>query len=335
MPRAGGVTIDKKNKGFAEGYSDRFLPIFHAMVLSCESAIGRSSYQSVSSIVPELIDNLEIALPKDILRNASKKTSIEERAHMLSDFLMSLGQFGELEFSSDGKDIYCLEVSDCQFARSGIHRRFRAGNNVCPMALLFAAFLTRATDESQFISVSPSIFERYSSLTRMCLAESDDESSTSSVIQESVREYALDRIDVEILRIIQGNARLSNVDIANALRTSEATVRRRIQALVDRGIIKGFMAKIDHGQLRRKVRLHLALEVSSDKADDVVEALLSRPETCSLYRSLGQYNLICELLMNDMASVQSFIDEISSMEGVKKTNSMIATSALKPCPWYD
>ncbi|MEM2839660.1 MAG: hypothetical protein QXE18_06190, partial [Thermoplasmata archaeon] len=103
MPRAGGVTIDKKNKGFAEGYSDRFLPIFHAMVLSCESAIGRSSYQSVSSIVPELIDNLEIALPKDILRNASKKTSIEERAHMLSDFLMSLGQFGELEFSSDGK----------------------------------------------------------------------------------------------------------------------------------------------------------------------------------------------------------------------------------------
>lgn len=305
------------------------------MVLSCENAIGRSSYQSVSSIVPELIENLEIALPKDILRNAAKKRSIEERAHMLTDFLMSFDQFGGLEFSSDGNDIYCLEVSDCRFARSGIHRRFRAGNNVCPMALLFAAFLTKAINESRFISISPSIFERYSSLTRMCLAELEDESSTTSVIQESVGGYALDKLDVEILRIIQSNARLSNVDIANALKTSEATVRRRIHALMDRGIIKGFMAKIDHGQLRRKVRIHLALDVSSDKADDVAEALLSRPETCSLYRSLGQYNLMCELLMNDMASVQSFIDEISSMEGVKKTNSMIATSALKPCPWYD
>jgi len=305
------------------------------MVLSCESAMGRSSCQSASSIVPELIENIEIALPKDMLRSAARERSIEECAHLLSDFLMSFGQFGSLEFSSDGKDIYCLEVSDCRFARSGIHRRFRVGSNVCPMALLYAAFLTKTINENRFISISPSIFERHSSLTRMCLSESEDGSSTSSAIQGSVGNYLLDRMDLEILRIIQSNARLSNVDIAAALKTSEATVRRRIQSLMDRGIIKGFVARINHGQLRRKVRIHLALEVTSKKVDDVAEVLLSRPELCSLYRSMGQYNLICELLMDDIASVQSFMDEISSAGGVKRTSYMIATSALKPCPWYD
>ena len=189
----------------------------------------------------------------------------------------------------------------------------------------------------RIVSIKPSVFEPYSSLTRMCISESDAEEGISefSGASATAGSHVLDKMDFEILRIIQGNARLSNVEIADALSTSETTVRRRIQAMMNGGIIKCFTAKIDHGRLTRKVRVHLALEVSPDNMDDVASRLLARPELCSLYRSIGEYDLMCEFLMDDMPSVQSLIDEISRTEGVLRTNSMIATSPLKPCPWYD
>lgn len=287
-------------------------------------------------MVRELADNLDTFMPSSFMRGAAKTRSVEQCAVLLSDFLMPSDRFGALEFSNEGRDVYSLEVSDCRFAKRGMHARFRASGIICPMALLFAAFVQRAMKEVHVTSISASMFEPRSSLTRMRVGEpGEEDNSSSSGEPEAIGGRTLDRIDLDILRFVQGNARLSNVDIARALRTSEATVRRRIQALVDRGVIRGFVARIDHGQVRRKIKIHLALEVSSDRIDAVVGMLLARPELCSLYRSMGEYNLVCEFLMNDVSSMQMLVDEISKSKGVLKTNSIIATSPLKPCPWFD
>jgi len=333
MHRAGSGSIDVR-KSIGRDELGEVLSIFHAMVLSSESAMGKSFSQEVSSMVPELKAILRYALPGEMLRSAAKKPSLTDAASVLSDFLMSSDQFGSLDFHDDGKNIFSLEVSDCRFSRSGLHNRLRAGNIICPLALLYAAFLSSAVDEMHLISISPSIFKTHSSCTKMCLAEYEGDGA-SAAYPEIREDHTLDRIDFEILRIVQANARLSNVEIAALLRTSEATVRRRIQSLMDRGIIKGFVARINHSRLRRKVRVYLAIDADPGKVDDVAKILLARPELCSLYRSIGEYNLICELLMGDMAAVQEFSDEISRTDGVRKANSIIATSPLRACPWYD
>lgn len=316
---------------------DDFLSIFHALAISCESAIARSGSGDFSPMISALGDNIESILPKELLRGAARKRSVEQRALLLIDFLTSSNRFGAIELSADGKDVYCLSVSKCGFAKNGLHRRFRTSGIICPMALLFASFLVGAMRDMRIISIRPSVFEPFSSFTRMCVSKSEREERSSSSLDSSATtgSHVLDKMDFEILRIIQGNARLSNVEIANALNTSEATVRRRIQAMLDGGIIKCFTAKINQSRLTRKIRVQLALEVRPDNVDTVASHLLARPELCSLYRSLGDYNLICEFLMADMPSVQNLIDEISRTEGVLRTNSMIATSPLKPCPWFD
>lgn len=316
---------------------DDFLSIFHALTISCESAMARTGSGDFSSMISELGGNIETLLPKELFRGAARKRSVEQCALLLTDFLMSSNRFGAIELSADGDDVYCLSISKCGFAKNGLHRRLRPSGIICPMALLFASFLVRAMRDMRIVSLRPSVFEPFSSLTKMCISKSEREGRSSPFRDSSATagSHVLDKMDFEILRIIQGNARLSNVEIANALNTSEATVRRRIQAMLDGGIIKCFTAKINQSRLSRKVRVQLALEVRPDNMDAVASHLLARPELCSLYRSLGEYNLICEFLMGDMSSVQDLVDEISRTEGVLRTNSMIATSPLKPCPWFD
>ncbi len=49
---------------------------------------------------------------------------------------------------------------------------------------------------------------------------------------------AVDDVDMNIIRILSENARMSNVDIANKIGVSEGTVRRRIAEMAKNGQLK-------------------------------------------------------------------------------------------------
>src|SRR5690606_26799103 len=55
---------------------------------------------------------------------------------------------------------------------------------------------------------------------------------------------ALDRIDVKIIRSLQGGGRLTNAELANRVNVSAATCHRRTQRLFDEGHILGVRAEI-------------------------------------------------------------------------------------------
>ena len=47
----------------------------------------------------------------------------------------------------------------------------------------------------------------------------------------------IDSLDVKILCILRDNSRTSNAEIARILKTSEATIRRRIKGMLDKGVL--------------------------------------------------------------------------------------------------
>ncbi len=58
----------------------------------------------------------------------------------------------------------------------------------------------------------------------------------------------LDRIDYEILALLQNNARISNKEIARKVGLAASTCLVRIRILQSSGVISGFHAEIDAGQ---------------------------------------------------------------------------------------
>src|SRR6478672_11712854 len=55
----------------------------------------------------------------------------------------------------------------------------------------------------------------------------------------------IDRIDAEILRILQANARTSNAEIARQVGLAPSAVFERIRKLEERGVISGYEAKLN------------------------------------------------------------------------------------------
>jgi len=54
----------------------------------------------------------------------------------------------------------------------------------------------------------------------------------------------VDELDLKILKMLQGDGRLSFTEIAGKLELSESTIRKRVQALVQKDVIKKFTIEI-------------------------------------------------------------------------------------------
>jgi Lrp/AsnC family leucine-responsive transcriptional regulator len=68
-----------------------------------------------------------------------------------------------------------------------------------------------------------------------------------------------DRYNSEILRELQANGRISNIDLADRVGLSPSACLRRVQELEKSGVIKGYRAVLDHETLGMGFTAYLAI----------------------------------------------------------------------------
>src|ERR1051325_7683744 len=79
---------------------------------------------------------------------------------------------------------------------------------------------------------------------------------------------AVDAIDLRILEILQRDARATQQEIARRVRLSQPSVADRIHKLEARGIIPGYVAKVDPAQLGKDITAFLGVGISHPKYFD-------------------------------------------------------------------
>ena len=77
-----------------------------------------------------------------------------------------------------------------------------------------------------------------------------------------VARMKLDSIDKSILRVLQDNARTSNVDLANSVGLSPSACSRRLEQLEREGVIEGYHALISNRALGQTITaiVHITLD---------------------------------------------------------------------------
>jgi DNA-binding Lrp family transcriptional regulator len=143
----------------------------------------------------------------------------------------------------------------------------------------------------------------------------------------------IDSLDVRILDILRNNSRTRNADIARSLGTSEATIRRRIKGMIDKGIIAGFSTYINYALIENPVKAYIHIKVSSDKMKGVVDKISQHDMLLALYRVTGEYDLMCIGLFPSMDWLHDFIDYFIGIDGIIETNTQIVMKAHKGVPW--
>jgi DNA-binding Lrp family transcriptional regulator len=117
-----------------------------------------------------------------------------------------------------------------------------------------------------------------------------------------VLKKTLDRIDYEILTLLQNNARISNKEIARKVGLAASTCLVRVRVLQTTGVIEGFHAEIAPASLGVGIQAMIAVRLIRHFKPDVDsfrQHALSLPEVVRLYHVAGPIDFLIHVWARD------------------------------------
>lgn len=143
----------------------------------------------------------------------------------------------------------------------------------------------------------------------------------------------LDAIDVRILDQLQGNARLTNVELAARVNLSPSPCLARVRALEESGLISRYVTLLDPLQLGLGVSvfIQIRLERQVERALEMFqEAIREYPEVMECYLMTGDADYLIRVVVPDVQTLERFIvDELSKIPGVANIRSSFALKQVK------
>lgn len=151
------------------------------------------------------------------------------------------------------------------------------------------------------------------------------------MVRKMVKNFAeIDEVDKKILKLLQEDARLPFLEMAQKLKLSESTIRKRVQALKERGVIKRFTIEIDPAKIGLNTVAIVGIDVDPSKLLEVAQKLCELKEIRCVATSTGDHMIMTEIWTKDGRELTKLISEkIGPIEGVKKICPAIILEKLK------
>ena len=144
---------------------------------------------------------------------------------------------------------------------------------------------------------------------------------------------ALDRYDRLILKALQRDGRISNVQLAAAVNLSESACLRRVRALEDSGYIDRYAALVNQARagLSGNIFVHIGLhrEEQSELAA-FEEAVRDIPEVMECYLMTGEFDYLLRVVVADMADFERLHKgALTRLPGGARVNSSVAIRTVQ------
>ena len=140
----------------------------------------------------------------------------------------------------------------------------------------------------------------------------------------------LDKIDWQILKQLQQNAKTPQSAIAKVVGLSAPAVADRIRRLEDRGIIQGYQLAIDSEPLGYQLHAIIHLRAFAGMLKPFLEKVRSLKEVRNCYRVTGNENIIMEVVLRDQRHLEKLIDLLISY-GESRTH-IVLSQVIKNAP---
>ena len=125
----------------------------------------------------------------------------------------------------------------------------------------------------------------------------------------------LDEIDLDLIRLLQQNARITNADLAAAVGIAQSTCITRVRSLVSRGVISGFSANVEPAELGLGSQVLISVTLRAGARahlSDFMQQMRERPEVIQVFFLGGSEDFIVHLAVKDSDAVREFVLEYLS-----------------------
>jgi DNA-binding Lrp family transcriptional regulator len=140
--------------------------------------------------------------------------------------------------------------------------------------------------------------------------------------------HELDEVDNQILEILHDDGRATYNDIGEELEITGNTVRRRMDAMQEAGVIRGFTVLTDPEELHY-ITVAFGLSTEAGLTDRIAETLAQESPVYKLWVLSGTHNVIFDARFRNTAHLQSFTHEVlHSVEGITSYESSIVIRSV-------
>lgn len=139
----------------------------------------------------------------------------------------------------------------------------------------------------------------------------------------------IDKLDLEILKMLSLNSKTSFSDISNFLGVSNTTIHVRIKRLQKLKIIKNFTITIDYSKLGFNYTCYMGIYLDkASKYDSALKELKKIQNITGMDFTTGKSSLFCKIRAIDSNDARNIISKIHKIYGINRTETFFSLEQL-------
>jgi Lrp/AsnC family transcriptional regulator for asnA, asnC and gidA len=135
--------------------------------------------------------------------------------------------------------------------------------------------------------------------------------------------------DRMLIRLLQQNARMSFAELSRVTGIPESTVRRRVERMQDRGIIR-FAMIADADQLGYEISAMIGLRVDQAQLNEIGDTLTGMPEVVFASFLTGSFDILAQVVVESQTGLVELLMTLAQIEGVRSSETFLIPRVLKP-----
>jgi Lrp/AsnC family leucine-responsive transcriptional regulator len=143
----------------------------------------------------------------------------------------------------------------------------------------------------------------------------------------------MDKIDRRILRELQQDASLSNVELARRVSLSPSPCLARVRALEQAGVIRQYVALADAARLGLGLNVFINISLRTQGKDALArfeQRIAEHEEVMECYLMTGDSDYLIRVVVADIAALERFIlDQLTPIADIEKIRSSFALKQVR------
>ncbi|MHB0706225.1 Leucine-responsive regulatory protein [Roseomonas mucosa] len=143
----------------------------------------------------------------------------------------------------------------------------------------------------------------------------------------------MDEIDKRLLRLLQRDGRMTNVELARQAHLSPPATHERIRRLQQDGVIEGYSVRLNAGKLQRALLIFVEVTLDRTSArvfEDFGAAVRRTPEIMECHMVAGGFDYLIKVRVRDMAAYRHFLGTVLvGLPGIRQTHTYTVMEEVK------
>jgi Lrp/AsnC family leucine-responsive transcriptional regulator len=144
---------------------------------------------------------------------------------------------------------------------------------------------------------------------------------------------SVEEIDRAIVKALTLDGRLSYTDLAERVGLSVSAAHQRVRRLEQRGVLKGYSARVDYTALELSLTAFVAIRpLDPSQADDAPDRLANLPEIEACYSVAGEDHYLLLVRVRGPQDLERLLQDIRSAANVSTRTTVVLSTAYEGRP---